>query len=58
MTPFGTFANQFLDVVFTAMFGAVALDIILFLSGVVLIKSRAERERYRLIDQKFGTAAL
>lgn len=58
VTNFGNFANQFLDVVFTAMFGAVALDVILFLSSVVLIKDRKEQERYRLIDRKYGSAAL
>lgn len=56
--PFGSFANQFLDIVFTAMFGAVALDVIVFFSSVVLLKDRAEQERYRMIDRKFGAGAL
>jgi len=58
VTPFSNFANSFLDVVFTAMFGAVALDVITFFASVVLLKDRAEQERYRLIDRKFGSAAL
>lgn len=58
VTNFGNFANQFLDIVFTAMFGAVALDVVLFLSSVVLIKDRKEQERYRLIDRKYGSTAL
>ncbi|KIX09981.1 uncharacterized protein Z518_01062 [Rhinocladiella mackenziei CBS 650.93] len=54
MTPFGTYANQFLDVVFTALFGVVAVDMILLLAGLCLIKDRKEKERYRLIDEKRG----
>ncbi|MCJ1486606.1 phospholipid scramblase 1 [Schaereria dolodes] len=52
--PFSNFANSFLDVMFTAMFGFVALDVMLFLSGVVVLKDRKEKERYRLIDAKNG----
>ena len=73
MAPFSSFANSFLDIVFTAMFGIVgkleahssgqranckltplALDGFLFLSSAVLLKDRAQRERYRLIDRKSG----
>ncbi|KAI4229799.1 MAG: hypothetical protein L6R36_000586 [Xanthoria steineri] len=50
--PFSNFANGFLDLVFTAMFGMVALDAILLLSGLVVIKKREEEERYRHIDEK------
>ncbi|KAL8773506.1 MAG: hypothetical protein Q9209_001610 [Squamulea sp. 1 TL-2023] len=50
--PFSNFANNFLDVVFTAMFGMVALDAILLLCGLVVLKKRAEEERYRHIDEK------
>lgn len=32
----------------------VALDGILFLSTVVVLKDRAQKERYRLIDDKTG----
>ena len=31
MVPFGVFANQFLDVVFTAFFGFVAVDMMLLI---------------------------
>lgn len=52
--PFGVFANQFLDVVFTTFFGFVAIDMMLLLSVLCLIKDRKERERYRFIDEKRG----
>lgn len=54
MVPFGTFANRFLDVVFTALFGLVAIDMMLLLAVLCLIKDRKEKERYRLIDEKSG----
>ncbi|KIW75951.1 hypothetical protein AYO20_05175 [Fonsecaea nubica] len=54
MTPFGTFANRFLDVVFTTFFGFVAVDMMLLLAALCLIKDRKEKERYRLIDEKRG----
>ena len=52
--PFSNFANGFLDLIFTALFGIVGLDVALLLSVVVVLKSRAERERYRHIDEKNG----
>jgi len=70
VVPFWSFANSFLDIVFTSLFGivgmsrqpiisrllltSVALDGILFLSTVVVLKDRAQKERYRLIDEKTG----
>jgi len=54
ITPFGVFANQFLDVVFTTFFGFVAVDMFLLLAALCLIKDRKEKERYRLIDEKIG----
>jgi hypothetical protein len=53
-TPFGVFANRFLDVVFTTFFGFVAVDVMLLLAALCLIKDRKEKERYRLIDEKRG----
>jgi hypothetical protein len=58
MVPFGVFANQFLDVVFTTFFGFVAIDMMLLLSALCLIKDRKERERYRFIDEKRGYSKL
>lgn len=54
MAPFGSFANQFLDVVFTAFFGFVAIDMLTLLAALCLITDRKEKERYRLIDEKRG----
>jgi hypothetical protein len=52
MTPFGVFANQFLDVVFTTFFGFVAIDVMFLLATLCLVKDRKEKERYKLIDEK------
>lgn len=30
----------------------------MFLAGVVLLKDRAEKERYKLIDQKVGVSGI
>jgi hypothetical protein len=54
ITPFGVFANRFLDVVFTTFFGFVAVDMMLLLAVLCVIKDRKEKERYRLIDEKVG----
>lgn len=58
MVPFGVFANQFLDIVFTTFFGFVAVDVMLLLSSLCLIKDRKEKERYRFIDEKRGPLRL
>jgi hypothetical protein len=58
MVPFGAFANQFLDVVFTTFFGFVAADFMLLLSGLCVLKDRKERERYRFIDEKRGYSTM
>ncbi|KAK5945061.1 hypothetical protein PMZ80_002264 [Knufia obscura] len=50
--PFGVFANQFLDVVFTTFFGFVAVDMLVLLSVLCVIKETKEQRRYVLIDQK------
>ena len=51
-TPFGVFANKFLDVVFTTFFGFVAVDMVVLLSVLCVLKERKEQIRYRLIDEK------
>ncbi|KIV77711.1 hypothetical protein PV11_09493 [Exophiala sideris] len=51
-TPFGVYANRFLDIVFTTFFGFVAVDMMLLLSALCLVKDRKEKERYKLIDEK------
>lgn len=50
--PFGIFANKFLDVVFTTFFGFVALDMLVLLSVLSVIKERREAARYAFIDEK------
>ncbi|WEW56752.1 hypothetical protein PRK78_002203 [Emydomyces testavorans] len=52
--PFSNFANSFLDMIFTADFGIVAIDAILLLCIAMVLKDRKERARYRLIDSKSG----
>lgn len=52
--PFSTFANNYLDIIFTAAFGIVGVDVLLLLAVVMLLKHRAELERYRHIDEKLG----
>ncbi|EXJ80021.1 hypothetical protein A1O3_08307 [Capronia epimyces CBS 606.96] len=54
VTPFGVFASRFLDIVFTTFFGFVAVDMMLLLAALCLIRDRKEKERYRLIDEKTG----
>jgi len=57
VSPFSTFANNYLDVVFTAAFGIVGIDVLLILSTAILLKDRKEKERYRHIDEKNGAGA-
>lgn len=54
VVPFSSFADRFLDLVFTAFFGFVAVDVILLLSALCLMKDRKEKVRYKLIDEKAG----
>jgi len=52
--PFSSFANTYLDLIFTAAFGIVGVDVLLLLAVVMVLKHRAELERYRHIDEKNG----
>lgn len=52
--PFSQYADQFLDVVFTAFFGIVAIDVLLLMSGLCLMKERSQEVRYKILDQKSG----
>ncbi|KIW16672.1 hypothetical protein PV08_03860 [Exophiala spinifera] len=54
VSPFGVFASRFLDIVFTTFFGFVAVDMMLLLAALCVIKDRKEKERYRMIDEKRG----
>jgi len=50
--PFSTFANNFLDLPFTAAFGIAGIDVLLLLSVACLFKDRKEKERFQRIDAK------
>ncbi|ETN42305.1 uncharacterized protein HMPREF1541_04246 [Cyphellophora europaea CBS 101466] len=52
--PFSSFANHFLDVVFTASFGFCAINMLLLLATMCLIKDRKDRKRFRKIEMKLG----
>lgn len=52
--PISSFGNNAIDIIFTALFGMVGLDSVLVLAIACVLKSRLERERYRIIDQKNG----
>ncbi|KAN0076175.1 hypothetical protein V8E54_006317 [Elaphomyces granulatus] len=55
---FSNFSNSTLNLVFTAGFGIVALDVILLICVAVLLKDRKEKHRYRLIDAKSEFAVI
>jgi len=57
VTPFVSFANTFLDTIFTGAFGIVGVDVALILCTAMLLKDRKEKERYRHIDEKQGAGA-
>lgn len=52
--PFSVFANTHLDIIFTAAFGIVGVDVLLLLCTTMVIKYRNELKRYRHIDEKIG----
>ena len=53
-TPIASFANVFVDDIFTGVFGMVGVDVVLIMAIACLLKERKERERYRHIDEKSG----
>ncbi|KAL2016302.1 hypothetical protein VTK56DRAFT_3901 [Thermocarpiscus australiensis] len=53
-TPISSFANVFLDDIFTALFGMVGIDVIFIVATAALLKERKEMERFRHIDEKHG----
>lgn len=48
------YANGIEDVVFTAMFGVVGVDVLAILAVTMLLKDKGERGRYRYLDMKSG----
>ena len=53
-TPIASFANVFLDDIFTAVFGMAGVGGALILATACLLKDRKEQERFRHIDEKNG----
>ncbi|OCK78641.1 hypothetical protein K432DRAFT_301545 [Lepidopterella palustris CBS 459.81] len=58
ISAFSSFANGYLDLIFTAAFGIVGLDVLLILCVAMVLKYRQEQERYRHIDEKNGLGGL
>jgi len=56
--PFSSFANSYLDQIFTAAFGIVGVDVILILCVAMVIQYRQEQERYKHIDEKNGLGGI
>lgn len=50
--PISSFANVFVDDIFTAAFGMAGVDAALLLATACLLKERKEQARFRYIDQK------
>ncbi|KXX73783.1 hypothetical protein MMYC01_210061 [Madurella mycetomatis] len=56
--PITSFANVFLDNIFTAVFGMVGIDVVFIMATACLLKERKERERFRHIDEKNGAGRI
>ncbi|CAN8100606.1 unnamed protein product [Discula destructiva] len=52
--PISSFANVFVDDIFTAVFGMAGIDAVLLLATACLFKDRKEAARFRYIDAKSG----
>lgn len=50
--PISSFANVFVDDIFTGVFGMAGVDLLLILATACLLKDRKEAERFRYIDAK------
>lgn len=57
VAPLASYANNFLDIIFTGAFGIVGVDVALIIMTAILLKDRKEKERYRHIDEKSGAGA-
>lgn len=58
IAPFSTFANTYLDQIFTAAFGIVGVDMLVLLCVAMVLQYRQEQERYRHIDEKLGLGGM
>jgi cellulose synthase/poly-beta-1,6-N-acetylglucosamine synthase-like glycosyltransferase len=56
--PITSFANVFIDNIFTALFGIVGIDVIFIMATACLLKERKEKERFRHIDEKSGAGRI
>ncbi|KAH9888697.1 hypothetical protein F4778DRAFT_755007 [Xylariomycetidae sp. FL2044] len=50
-----SFGSNFVDTLFTAVFGMVGVDVVLIMAIACLSKDRKEMERFRHIDEKSGS---
>lgn len=55
---FSDFANRYLHRIFTAIFGFVALDVIILLTIAVLLRDRLEKARHHYSDLKNGLRSI
>jgi len=55
VSGFSSYANSYLGLVFTIAFGIVAVDVVVLLCIVMVLKHRAEQQRYKHIDEKSAT---
>lgn len=54
-SPLTSFGNEFVDNIFTGVFGMVGVDVVLVITIACLLKDRKERARFRYIDEKTRT---
>ncbi len=52
--PLSEYANGSLDVIFTAVFGVVGVDVLVCMATAVLVRDRSDGVRWREIDEKSG----
>ncbi|KAK2075202.1 hypothetical protein P8C59_009349 [Phyllachora maydis] len=57
-TPITSYANIFVDQIFTSVFGMVGVNVLFIVAAACLLKERKERERFRHIDEKSGFGSL
>jgi len=53
-TYMSSYANSYINQLFTAVFGVVGVDTLFLLAIACLLKDRKEKERFYMIDQKSG----
>ncbi|KAI0019121.1 tetraspanin [Xylariomycetidae sp. FL0641] len=53
-SPINSFGQTFVDMIFTAIFGMVGVNVVFIMAIACLSKERKEMERFRHIDEKGG----